>query len=120
MSAANVAIRATVLAVLAVCIVPVGTAHARLLFWPQYGHWWGDHAPSKTEGKPARSAPEPPPARCWPGACAGVRKFRRPPTRPRRYRSWRTWRAEWAAAARPRAARESNQAQPKFARRGRP
>jgi hypothetical protein len=34
-------IRATVLAVLAVCIVPVGTAHARLLFWPQYGYWWG-------------------------------------------------------------------------------
>ena len=45
MSAANVGIRATVLAVLAVCIVPVGTAHARLLFWPQYGYWWGDHAP---------------------------------------------------------------------------
>src|SRR5437764_8743384 len=46
MSAANVgSIRATVLAVLAVCILPVATAHARLLFWPQYGHWWGDHAP---------------------------------------------------------------------------
>jgi len=35
MSAANVrSIRATVLAALAVCIVPAGTAHARLLFWP--------------------------------------------------------------------------------------
>jgi hypothetical protein len=46
MSAAIVgSIRATVVAVLAICIVPVGTAHARLLFWPQYGYWWGDHAP---------------------------------------------------------------------------
>jgi L,D-transpeptidase catalytic domain len=46
MSAANVgSIRATVLAVLAVCIVPVGTADARLLFWPHYGYWWGHHAP---------------------------------------------------------------------------
>ena len=35
---------ATVVAVLAVCIAPVGTAHARL-FWPQWGYWWGDHAP---------------------------------------------------------------------------
>jgi hypothetical protein len=46
MSAAIVgSIRATVVAVLAICTVPVGTAHARLLFWPQYGYWWGDHAP---------------------------------------------------------------------------
>jgi hypothetical protein len=46
MFAANVgSIRATVLAALAICIVPVGTARARLLFWPQYGYWWRDHAP---------------------------------------------------------------------------
>jgi len=46
MSAANAgSIRATALAVLAVCIVPVGTAQARHPYWPQYGYWWGDHAP---------------------------------------------------------------------------
>ena len=46
MSAANVgSIRATALAVLAICIVPLGTAQARPLYWPQYGYWWGDHAP---------------------------------------------------------------------------
>src|SRR6266849_370337 len=46
MSPANVgSIRATALAVLAICIVPLGTAQARPLYWPQYGYWWGDHAP---------------------------------------------------------------------------
>ena len=46
MSPANVgSIRARALAVLAVCIVPIGTAQARPLYWPQYGYWWGDHAP---------------------------------------------------------------------------
>jgi hypothetical protein len=46
MSAAHVgSIRATALAVLAVCIVPIGTAQAQFLNWPQYGYWWGDHAP---------------------------------------------------------------------------
>jgi hypothetical protein len=39
------AIRATFLAAIAACIFPIGTAHAKLLFWPQYGSWWGDHAP---------------------------------------------------------------------------
>src|SRR5712664_3046837 len=46
MSPANVgSIRATALALLAICIVPLGTAQARPLYWPQYGYWWGDHAP---------------------------------------------------------------------------
>jgi L,D-transpeptidase catalytic domain len=39
-------IRATLLALVA-CMLPVGTAHARSLFWPQYRSWWGDHAPSR-------------------------------------------------------------------------
>jgi hypothetical protein len=48
MSAANVrSIRATLLAVFAVCIVPAGTGHARLLFWPQWGYWSSDHAPPR-------------------------------------------------------------------------
>jgi hypothetical protein len=38
------AIRATLLAAFAVCIFPIGTAHAQF-FWPHYGSWWGDHAP---------------------------------------------------------------------------
>jgi len=55
MSAAIVgSIRATVVAVLAVCILPVGTAHARLLFWPQYGYWWGDHAPLRHSHRHAK------------------------------------------------------------------
>jgi hypothetical protein len=39
------AIRATLLAAFAACIFPIGTAHAKFSFWPQYGSWWGDHAP---------------------------------------------------------------------------
>jgi hypothetical protein len=39
------AVRATFLAAFAVCLFPIGTAHAKLFFWPQYGSWWGDHAP---------------------------------------------------------------------------
>jgi hypothetical protein len=39
------AIRATLLAAFVACIFPIGTANAKLLFWPQYGSWWGDHAP---------------------------------------------------------------------------
>jgi hypothetical protein len=39
------AIRTTLLAAIAVCLFPIGIAHARLSFWPQYGSWWGDHAP---------------------------------------------------------------------------
>jgi hypothetical protein len=39
------AIRATLLAAFVACIFPIGTANAKLFFWPQYGSWWGDHAP---------------------------------------------------------------------------
>jgi len=38
-------IRATIVAAVAVFILPVGTAHAQFPFWPQYRSWWGDHAP---------------------------------------------------------------------------
>jgi hypothetical protein len=41
------AIRATLLAAFVACIFPIGTANAKLFFWPQYGSWWGDHAPSR-------------------------------------------------------------------------
>jgi hypothetical protein len=40
-------VRATVLAAFVACIFPIGTANAKLFFWPQYGSWWGDHAPSR-------------------------------------------------------------------------
>ena len=39
------AIRATILAAFAVCILLIGTAHAEFLFWPHHGSWWGDHTP---------------------------------------------------------------------------
>jgi hypothetical protein len=39
------AVRATLLAAFAVCLIPIGTAHAKFSFSPQYGSWWGDHAP---------------------------------------------------------------------------
>jgi L,D-transpeptidase catalytic domain len=59
MSVVNVgSIRATALAVLAVCIVPVGTAHARLLFWPQYGYWWGDHGPLRHNHRHRHAEPK--------------------------------------------------------------
>src|SRR5262249_50576706 len=37
--------RAILLAAFAVCLIPIGTAHAKFSFSPQYGSWWGDHAP---------------------------------------------------------------------------
>src|SRR5262245_43470101 len=40
-------IRATLLAVLVSCILPVGTAHAQFPIWPKYRSWWSDHAPSR-------------------------------------------------------------------------
>jgi hypothetical protein len=59
MSAANLgSVRAIVLAVLAVCIAPVGTAHARLLFSPQWGSWWGDHAPSRHNHRHRHAEPK--------------------------------------------------------------
>jgi hypothetical protein len=39
------AVRATLLAAFAVCLIPIGTAHAKFSFSPQYGSWWGDRAP---------------------------------------------------------------------------
>jgi len=39
------AVRATLLSAFAVCLLPIGTAHAKFSFSPQYGSWWGDHAP---------------------------------------------------------------------------
>ncbi len=39
------AIRATVLAALAVCILLIRTAHAEFFLWPHHGSWWGDHTP---------------------------------------------------------------------------
>ena len=41
------AVRATLLSAFAVCLLPIGTAHAKFSFSPQYGSWWGDHAPSR-------------------------------------------------------------------------
>ena len=39
------AIRATVLAAFAVCILLTRTAHAEFFFWPHHGSWWGGHTP---------------------------------------------------------------------------
>ena len=39
------AIRATVLAAFAVCILLIRTAHAESFFWPHHGSWWSDHTP---------------------------------------------------------------------------
>ena len=39
------AVRATLLAAFAVCLIPMGTAHAKFSFSPQYGSWWGDRTP---------------------------------------------------------------------------
>jgi len=39
------AVRAILLAAFALCLFPLGTAHAKFSFPPQYGSWWGDHAP---------------------------------------------------------------------------
>ena len=36
--------RSLLLAALPICVLSVGTSHARSLFWPQYGSWWGNHA----------------------------------------------------------------------------
>ena len=39
------AVRATLLTAFAVCLIPIGTAHAEFSFLLQYGSWWGNHAP---------------------------------------------------------------------------
>jgi hypothetical protein len=38
------AVRATLLTAFAVCLLPIGTAHANFSFSSQYRSWWGDHA----------------------------------------------------------------------------
>jgi hypothetical protein len=58
MSAANVgSIRATLLALLAVC-VPAETTQAQFLFWPQHGIWWSDYAPRRHAHRYRHTKPE--------------------------------------------------------------
>jgi hypothetical protein len=52
-------VRATVLAAIAVCIIPVRTAHAHFFFWPNYGSWWGDHAPFRHHHQHRQTKSEP-------------------------------------------------------------
>jgi len=52
------AVRATLLAAFAACIFPIGTAHAKFVFWPQYGSWWGDHAPLRHNHQHRHAKPE--------------------------------------------------------------
>jgi len=52
------AIRAMVLAGLAVCIAPTGTAHAQFRLWPQYGPWWGHHAPARHKHRHRHKKPQ--------------------------------------------------------------
>jgi hypothetical protein len=53
------AIRATLLAAFAACIFPIGTAHAKFFFGPQYGSWWGDHAPFRHNHQHRHTKSEP-------------------------------------------------------------
>jgi hypothetical protein len=52
------AIRAMLLAVLATCIVPAETAHARSLFWPHYGPWWRQHPPVRHKHRNRHQKPQ--------------------------------------------------------------
>ena len=52
------AVRATLLAAFAACIFPIGTAHAKFVFWPQYGSWWSDHAPLRHNHQHRHAKPE--------------------------------------------------------------
>ena len=45
------AMRATVLAVFAVCILLIRTAHAESFFWLHHGSWWSDHTPFRHSHK---------------------------------------------------------------------
>jgi L,D-transpeptidase catalytic domain len=60
MFAVNVwAIRATVFALLVVCVVvPAETTHAQFLFWPRHGFWWSDHTTRWHEHRYQRTKPE--------------------------------------------------------------
>src|SRR5207248_2750404 len=50
-------VRATVLALLAVCLSAPESAQARLLFWPQYGSWWGYQSPWRHSERHRRPKP---------------------------------------------------------------
>jgi hypothetical protein len=52
------AIRATLLAAIVVCLIPTAPANAKLFFWPQYGSWWGDHAPLRHNHQHRHTKPE--------------------------------------------------------------
>ena len=52
-------VRATLLAAFAVCFIPVRTAHAHFFFWPNYGSWWGDHAPFRHHHQHRQTKSEP-------------------------------------------------------------
>jgi hypothetical protein len=60
MFAVNVgAIRATVFALLVVCVVvPAETTYAQFLFWPRHGFWWSDHTTRWHEHRYRRTKPE--------------------------------------------------------------
>ena len=60
MSTANVGlIRATVRALLTVCIVmPAGPTRAQFLFWHRDGLWWSDHASQRHEHRHRHTKPE--------------------------------------------------------------
>jgi L,D-transpeptidase catalytic domain len=58
MSAAHVkSVRAMLFGLLAVCIVPAGTAEAQFLFWPQYRSWWSHHGPVRHKHRHRRTKP---------------------------------------------------------------
>jgi hypothetical protein len=60
MFAVNVgSIRATVLALFIVCVMPADTTHAQFLFWPQHRFWWSDHAPRRHEHRYRHTKSEP-------------------------------------------------------------
>jgi hypothetical protein len=48
-------IRATLIVALAICILPIGTAHAQFFFWPQYGSGWRHHAPFRHNYRHSKS-----------------------------------------------------------------
>jgi hypothetical protein len=53
------AIRATVLALLAVGVVaPAETTQAQFLFWPRHGFWWSDHTTRRHDHRYRRTNPE--------------------------------------------------------------
>jgi hypothetical protein len=52
-------VRATVRALLAVCIVvPAGSAQAQFPFWQRHGLWWSDHAPQRHQQRYRHTKPD--------------------------------------------------------------